>query len=143
MALLDCPPMIRSLGARKTRVLIAVLVVVVAAGVLLWLGIGRGAVYYYSVSELKALGSADHVRVAGQLEEGTLARQGGTHVTFTIHDRDNPSDTISVVYDGALPDTFKNKPDAEVVVEGDKLAGGTFAARTFIAKCPSKYEAAP
>jgi cytochrome c-type biogenesis protein CcmE len=133
----------RSLGSRKTRVLIAGAVVVVAAGVLLWLGIGRGAVYYYSVSELLERATADNVRVSGRLVEGTMVRTGGTHFTFTIHDRDVPSAMLAVAYDGALPDTFKDAPEAEVVVEGDRLSDGTFLARTFIAKCPSKYEAAP
>jgi cytochrome c-type biogenesis protein CcmE len=50
---------------------------------------------------------------------------------------------LAVAFDGALPDTFKDAPEAEVVVEGDRLSDGTFLARTFIAKCPSKYEAAP
>ncbi len=51
---------------RRTRLLVGVAVVVVAAGVLLWLAIGRGTVYYYSVSELRALGSAQNVRVSGE-----------------------------------------------------------------------------
>lgn len=115
---------------------------VVAAGVLLWLGIGRGAVYYYSVTELKNVASAEHVRVSGELQGGSLLRENGTHFTFTLEDRDSPADTLQVVYDGALPDTFKDVAGAEVVVEGSRLAGGEFRAETFIAKCPSKYEAA-
>jgi cytochrome c-type biogenesis protein CcmE len=142
-ALLDCPAIMRSIGPRKTRVLIAAVVVVVAASLLIWLGFGRGAVYYYSVSELKALGAADQVRVSGRLQGGTLVRQGGTHFTFTIHDRENLTDAIPVTYDGALPDTFKDAPEVEVVLEGEQRADGTFLAQTFIAKCPSKYEAAP
>lgn len=130
-------------GPRKTKILIAALVVVIAAGVPIWLGLGRGAVYYYTVSELKALGAMDNVRVSGRLQVGTLTRQGGTHVSFTIHDQDNVSDLMAVTYDGALPDTFKERAEAEVVLEGDHRADGTFEARTFIAKCPSKYEAAP
>ena len=133
----------KRLGSRKVKIIIAAAVVVVAAGVLLWLGIGRGAVYYYSVSELSGLSSARNVRVSGQLVAGSLARSGNTHITFQIHDRDKPSDSLAVTYDGALPDTFKDQADAEVVVEGDRLTDGSFAARVFIAKCPSKYEAAP
>ena len=133
----------KRLGSRKLKVIIAAAVVVVAAGVLLWLGIGRGAVYYYSVSELNALSSARNVRVSGELVAGSLVRAGNTHITFQIHDRDKTSDSLAVVYDGALPDTFKEAANAEVVVEGDRLTDGTFEARTFIAKCPSKYEAAP
>ncbi len=133
----------KRLGSRKVKVVIAAAVVVVAAGVLLWLGLGRGAVYYYSVSELNALSSAHNVRVSGELVAGSLVHSSNTHITFRIHDRDQTSEYLAVVYDGALPDTFKNLADTEVVVEGDRLTNGTFEARTFIAKCPSKYEAAP
>lgn len=124
------------------KIVIAALVVVVAAGVLLWLGLGRGTVYYYSVTELKNVASADDVRVSGELTGGTLVRENGTHFTFTIHDRDNSADTLQVTYDGALPDTFKDADGSEVVVEGSRSATGVFQAETFIAKCPSKYEAA-
>lgn len=133
----------RSLGARKIKVLIAVVVAIIAVGALIWLGVGRGTVYYYTVSELKALGAVENVRVSGRFQEGTLVRQGGTHFSLTIHDRDNPSDTMAVIYDGALPDTFKQTAETEVVLEGYHRADGTFQAHTFIAKCPSKYEAAP
>lgn len=133
----------RSLGARKTKVIVAIAVAVVAAGVLVWLGLGRGAVYYYSVSELRALGAVNNVRVSGRLQEGTFVRRGGTHFSFTIHDRDNPSELLAVIYDGVLPDTFKQTAETEVVLEGDHGADGTFQAHTLIAKCPSKYEAAP
>jgi cytochrome c-type biogenesis protein CcmE len=132
----------RSFGSRKARIIIAVTVVIVAAGILLWLGLGRGSVYYYSVAELKNVAAADNVRVSGELTGGTLQKQNGTHVTFTMHDRADSSDSLNVVYDGALPDTFKNQDGAEVVVEGSRLANGDFQAQTFIAKCPSKYEAA-
>jgi cytochrome c-type biogenesis protein CcmE len=120
---------------------IAAAVVIIAAGVLLWLAIGRGAVYYYSVSELKSVTEASNVRVSGELD-GTLTRENGTHFTFTIRDRENHQDTLQVVYDGALPDTFKDADGSEVVVEGTRSAAGVFEAQTFLAKCPSKYEAA-
>jgi len=122
--------------------LVGIAVVVVAAGVLLWLGFGRGSIYYYSVSELKALGSAQHVRVSGELEGGSLVSLGVTEYTFTVYDRDTPADRVTVVYDRPLPDHFRDEPGAEVVAEGDYDGNGTFSADTLITKCPSKYEAA-
>jgi cytochrome c-type biogenesis protein CcmE len=129
-------------NTRKTRMVVGIAVIVVAVGILLWLGIGRGAVYYYSVSELKAAGSAQHVRVSGELEGGSLVDLGGREFSFTVYDRDRPSDRIAVVYGGALPDAFKDEPGAEVVAEGDYDGEGAFLADTLITKCPSKYEAA-
>jgi cytochrome c-type biogenesis protein CcmE len=131
-----------SLGSRKTRIIIAAAVIVIAAGVLLWVGLGRGTVYYYSVTELRSVTSAQNVRVSGELNGGTLVRQNGTHVTLTLRDRQNRADTLQVVYDGALPDSFKDVDGSEVVVEGSRGSNGVFQATSFIAKCPSKYEAA-
>jgi cytochrome c-type biogenesis protein CcmE len=129
-------------NTRKTRMIVGIAVIVVAVGVLLWLGLGRGAVYYYSVSELIEVGSAQNVRVSGELEGGSLVDADGSRSTFTIYDRDSTSDRITVVYESALPDTFKDEPGAEVVAEGDYYGNSTFVAETLITKCPSKYEAA-
>ena len=129
-------------NSRRTRLLTGVAVIVVAAGVLLWLGLGRGTVYYFSVAELMAKGSSPHVRVSGELEGGSLRDGGAGAFTFTVYDRDRPADRLTVVYDGALPDAFKDEPGAEVVAEGDYDGQGTFTAQTLITKCPSKYEAA-
>ena len=122
--------------------LVGIAIVIVAGGVLLWLGIGRGAVFYYSVSELLAVGAAQHVRVSGELQEGSLANRGADGFVFTVRDRDTPADRVKIVYRGALPDAFRNESGAEVVAEGDYDGKGTFTAATLITKCPSKYEAA-
>ncbi len=128
---------------RRTRLLVGLAVVVVAAGVLLWLAIGRGTVYYYSVSELRALGSTQHIRVSGELDAGSLVSSGPAEHTFTIHDRDDPATRLTIVLDGALPDAFNDQAGAEVVAEGGYDGSGTFLAGSLITKCPSKYEAAP
>jgi len=128
---------------RRIRLIVGLAVIVAAAGVLLWLGVGRGAVYYYSVAELLAKGQAERVRVSGELEGGSLAEDGQGGFTFTVYDRDRPTDRVTVVYGGALPDSFKDEPGSEIVAEGDYYGDGTFRAQTLITKCPSKYEAAP
>ena len=61
---------------RKTRLIAGLVVIAAAVGVLLWLAVGRGAVYYYTVSELKALTGVQHVRVSGELQGGSLAGGG-------------------------------------------------------------------
>jgi cytochrome c-type biogenesis protein CcmE len=127
---------------RKVRLLAGLGVIVIAVAVLLWVGLGRGAVYYYSVSELKAKGSAQHVRVSGDLAGDSLSGSG-TSFTFTIYDRDEPAKTVKILFASALPDAFKNEPGFEVVAEGDYDGNGTFAAESLITKCPSKYEASP
>ena len=76
---------------------------------------------------------------------------GATVVTGSIT-RDVASQTITfevtdgtqvypVIYRGLAPDTFDD--DVEVVVEGRLSRDGTFRATSLIAKCGSRYEAAP
>lgn len=117
--------------------------IAVALGVLIWVAVGRGSVYYYTVSELLAKGPTPRVRVSGELVEGSVQGLGTTSLRFVIHDRDLPEQTIAVAYNGAIPDSFKDQPDTEVVAAGDFVAGQSFVATVLEAKCPSKYEAAP
>jgi cytochrome c-type biogenesis protein CcmE len=130
------------MSSRGKKIVAAAAVIVVAVGALVWVGVGRGSVYYYTVSELLAKGPAQQVRVSGELVGGSVEGLGTTTLKFVIHDRDNGTQVMPVVYKGAIPDSFRDQPDAEVVAEGDLLAGGSFAATVLTAKCPSKYEAA-
>jgi cytochrome c-type biogenesis protein CcmE len=130
------------MSSRAIKILVGAVVIAVAVGALVWVGVGRGSVYYYSVSELLSKGPAQQVRVSGELVGGTVEGLGTTTLKFVLHDRDQSDQTISVVYNGAIPDSFKDQADSEVVAEGDFAAGGSFLATVLIPKCPSKYEAA-
>jgi cytochrome c-type biogenesis protein CcmE len=130
------------MSPRAIKILVATVVVAVAVGVLLWVSVGRGSVYYYTVSELLAKGPTPQARVSGELVGGSVEGLGTSTLKFVLHDRDQTDQTISVVYHGAIPDSFKDQPDSEVVAEGDFAAGGSFVATLLIPKCPSKYEAA-
>jgi len=127
---------------RAKKIVAAVVVVVVAVGVLIYVGVGRGSVYYYTVSELLAKGPTQQVRVSGELVGGTVDGLGSTTLKFILHDRDQVAQTMPVVYKGAIPDSFRDQADAEVVAEGDLAADGSFVATVLTPKCPSKYEAA-
>jgi cytochrome c-type biogenesis protein CcmE len=129
-------------SARAIKIVVGAVVVAVAVGALVWVGVGKGSVYYYSVSELLAKGAQQQVRVSGQLVGGTVEGLGTTNLKFVLHDRVQSAQTISVVYKGVIPDSFKDQADAEVVAEGDLAAGGPFTATLLIPKCPSKYVAA-
>lgn len=131
------------MSARAIKILVGAVVIVVAVGALVWVGVGRGSVYYYTVSELLVKGPTQRVRVSGELVGGTVQGLGTTTLKFVIHDRDQSDQTISVVYNGAIPDSFQDLADAEVVAEGDLVTGGSFIATVLTPKCPSKYEAAP
>ena len=59
------------MSSRAIKIVVGAVVVAVAVGALVWVGVGRGSVYYYSVSELLAKGPAQQVRVSGELVGGT------------------------------------------------------------------------
>lgn len=130
------------MSSRGIKILVGAAVVAVAVGALVWVGVGRGSVYYYTVSELLAKGPTEQVRVSGELVEGSVDGLGTTNLKFVIHDRDEVDKVIPVVYTGPIPDSFRDQADAEVVAEGDLVDGGSFVATVLTAKCPSKYEAA-
>lgn len=131
------------MSSRTIKIVAGAVVVAVAVGALVWVGVGRSSVYYYTVSELLAKGPAEQVRVSGELVEGSVEGLGTTSLTFVLHDRDQSDQTMPVVYNGAVPDNFKDQADTEVVAEGDFAADGSFVATLLMPKCPSKYEAAP
>lgn len=131
------------MSARTIKILAGAVVVAVAVGALVWVGVGRSSVYYYTVSELLAKGPAQQVRVSGELVGGSVQGLGTTTLKFVLHDRDQSNKTMPVVYNGTIPDSFQDRSNSEVVAEGDFAADGSFIATDLLAKCPSKYEAAP
>jgi cytochrome c-type biogenesis protein CcmE len=126
---------------------IAVCVLSVFVGVAWWLsagGVGQGTFEYYSsVSDFH---NADRdvarmLRVHGFVVPGSIAKNlAAGHVDFAIHDQGGDA-LVVVRYQGIdVPDLFGD--GAEVVVEG-RTDGPRFLADRVMAKCPSKYEAAP
>jgi cytochrome c-type biogenesis protein CcmE len=112
-------------------------------------GAGEGTfAYYSSVSEYVGAGdgsrAARATRVHGFVVEGSIAKDlEAGHVEFAIRDKsgDGSGETLAVrLLSLDVPDLFRD--GAEVVVEGEP-DGGLFLARRVLAKCPSKYEAAP
>ena len=110
---------------------------------LMFSGISDSMVYYYTVSEALELAqeNADKgIRISGYVSSGTIEREGNaSRVGFLVYEK-NSDQTLPVVYQGIIPDTFRD--DAEVVVEGNyRSEEGVFHANVLLAKCPSKYEA--
>jgi len=131
------------MGNKRTKFVIGGFVILAAIASLGWYAMSQNAVYYYEVAEVMDGGAAENVRVAGTLVNGTVEQgQVGDPLKFKIHDKGDETQVLYVTYTGAVPDTFKDEPDVEVVVEGDYSGSGTFDANFLLAKCPSKYEAA-
>ncbi|MHB9149270.1 MAG: cytochrome c maturation protein CcmE [Thermoleophilia bacterium] len=131
------------MGSKKLKFLIGGIVVVGAIASLAFFAVRENMVYYYTVTEALAKGESTNVRVAGDLLNGTLEDTGvGEPIRFRIYDKAVPESTLFVEFTGVVPDSFKDDPATpiEVVVEGDLLKDGTFAADFMMAKCPTKYE---
>lgn len=121
----------------KPKFIIGAIIVLVAIGFLGYQGFVYSATYYYTVSEFAEQQSAfvnKSVRVAGNVTDGTIERQGTT-LKFTMTDGQKD---LTVVYKGVIPDTFK--AGIEAVVLGKLNSEGIFEASELLAKCPSKYE---
>ncbi len=123
---------------RKKRFLIGGVIVFLAIGYLGFMGFRGSAAYYYEVSEFLAQGSSiygERVRVNGQVAPGSLEQESaGRILRFTMIDG---GESLPVVYQGVVPDTFKVGND--VVVEGSLNSDGVFQASALMPKCPSRY----
>jgi cytochrome c-type biogenesis protein CcmE len=127
---------------KRAKFGIGAVVIVVAMGVLAWLGYGESKTYYHTIAELPALQGAartHRIRVGGTVEPGSIHRSTG-RVDFVLLG-EGKSLPVSYVGSDPLPDTFVDKSQA--LVEGSLAQNGSFVAEQVQAKCASKYEAAP
>ena len=129
----------RRLTSRQIKYLVGGLIIAVAAGYMVFSAASGSAAYYVTVDQVQQQGpSQRNVRVSGDIiGDSVVWEPRDLRLTFDIVD---DSGTLSVVYDGARPDMFRD--GAEVVVEGKLTPEGIFEARTMLLKCPSKYEEA-
>lgn len=119
--------------------------VVVIVGTLVWLaagGFSETKTYYKTIAELSQMGAGavgKRLRVAGDVETGSIARTGG-RMHFVLRQEDRK---LRVVYQGTtpLPDTFRD--GAQAVADGRMGGDGVFQATQIQAKCASKYETQP
>jgi len=115
---------------------------------------GAALTYFQDLDEFRAAAeeyAGQHTRVRGFVTPGSIERDlAARQVRFRVQQSpahagsDSPA-VLSVVYAGLeTPDLFKD--GAEVVVEGVLSSAGpdgVFRADKVLAKCPSKFEAAP
>jgi cytochrome c-type biogenesis protein CcmE len=132
-------------GGQNLKFFVAGGVIALAVAYLVTMGLQGTTVYFLSVSELQAKGSAAQnqlFRVSGNLVPGTLAKDtSGLGIQFLIAD---PTSTpLTVEYHGGqVPDIIGD--NIEIVAEGKMDTQGTFVANSVLAKCPSRLEnAAP
>ena len=109
---------------------------------LIFTGISENSVYFLNVSEalVMPVEKLQSARLFGTVKGDGIARlEKGPGVKFQLEDKDNASQTLWVIFSGAVPDTFK--AGAEVIVEGAFTnKNEAFKAETLMTKCPSKYQ---
>lgn len=122
---------------KRTRVLVALAVIVAALGVVAWKGLSGNLVYYQTPTELLSKGSAavgERARLGGLVDRGSVRREGAA-VRFILTDG---TTRMTVVDASGVPSLFEEGKG--VVVEGAYGADGTFHADTVIVKHSDRYQ---
>jgi cytochrome c-type biogenesis protein CcmE len=129
----------------RTRFLIGGTLILGTVGYLMASGIKETGVYYLTPSELAARVERDAsfydvgMKMGARVVRGSIQRDVATRtISFRVTDGTR---SYPVVYRGLAPDTFTD--EADVVVEGRLRRDGVFYATTLLAKCGSRFEAAP
>lgn len=110
--------------------------VLALAAVLVLFAMRDSIVFFYTPSDLEkqTLEDGQRFRLGGLVAQGSVVRGEGTKVRFGVTDTIK---TISVVYDGILPDLFREGQG--VVTEGRLSAAGVFEADSVLAKHDENY----
>ena len=122
---------------RQRMIFVAVLVTgVTAAAVLVFLALGENMLYFFSPSQVKAgeAPTGQELRVGGMVVDGSVQHGSGFNVSFDVTDNAN---TVTIQYDGALPDLFR---EGQGIVASGKLGpSGVFTASQVLAKHDENY----
>jgi cytochrome c-type biogenesis protein CcmE len=117
-------------------------IIVLAIGYLIFTGVKASGSYYYTVSEVAAMGAkakAMPLRLEGKVVSGSIEKDpANLRLSFRLVDKSNQS--MPVDYKGTAPDNFKD--DVSVVAEGALGDDGRLKATKILTSCPSRYDAA-
>lgn len=131
------------MNSKTVKILATVVVLVGALGSLMYTSLAEGTEYYKHVDEVMVDPAAWHgkkLQLHGFVVEKSIMRKPGTlEYIFQVHSKGH---VVNARYTGIVPDTFKD--NSEVVIKGHLAPDGFMVAPGGVmAKCPSKYEAAP
>jgi cytochrome c-type biogenesis protein CcmE len=120
---------------RRAVLIVAGVAVVGVAAALILSAFRQNLVFFYTPSDVAAnkVPANQTFRIGGLVESGSLKRDG-VRVTFRVTDT---AQTITVSYDGILPDLFREGKG--VVAEGKIDSGGMFHASEVLAKHDENY----
>ena len=120
---------------RLSLILGGLAVLGLAAGLVLY-ALSDTITFFHTPSDLTETGvqPGQRIRLGGMVEEGTVKKGPGTLTSFGVTDTIK---TVTVTYDGILPDLFREGQG--VVTEGKLQADGSFVADTVLAKHDENY----
>lgn len=98
--------------------------------------LGQKASYFYMPGDLaeNPVAQGQRIRLGGLVAKGSIQRGQGTEIDFAVTDQ---VDTVKVVYNGILPDLFREEQG--VITEGSFGANGIFVADSVLAKHDETY----
>ena len=131
------------MNSKTVKILATVIVMVGALGGLMYTSLAEGTEYYKHVDEVMVDPAPWHgkkLQLHGFVVEKSIKRRPNTlDYIFQVHSKGH---VVNASYTGIVPDTFKD--NSEVVIKGHLgPAGFVVEPGGVMAKCPSKYEAAP
>lgn len=120
---------------RLAMILGGLAVIGLAAGLVLY-ALSGTITFFHTPGDLAETGvqPGQRIRLGGMVEDGSVQKGPGTRTTFNVTDQIR---TITVAYDGILPDLFREGQG--VVTEGKLQEDGTFLADTVLAKHDENY----
>ena len=120
---------------RLSLILGGLAVIGLAAGLVLY-ALSDTITFFHTPSDLADthVQVGQRIRLGGMVEKGSVTKGPGTVTSFGVTDT---LKTITVSYDGILPDLFREGQG--VVTEGKLQPDGTFIADTVLAKHDENY----
>ena len=123
----------------RTRLILAVLIIMGAVGFLIFFGMQQGVGQILTIEEAlqkKYDINISFIQMEGQINYDTVIYEPNKPlITFDITDEKN---NITVIFKDVKPDNFDS--GYPIIVEGRFLENDRFLADKLLVKCPSKYE---
>ena len=120
---------------RLSLILGGLAVIGLAAGLVLY-ALSDTITFFHTPSDLADthVQVGQRIRLGGMVEQGSVKKGPGTVTSFNVTDT---LKTVTVTYDGILPDLFREGQG--VVTEGKMQPDGSFVADTVLAKHDENY----
>lgn len=130
------------------KFIVGAALIIGSVGFMIAEGVKQTGVYFLTPAELASKAAADPTfvgnvgfKLGAKVVPGSVRRDpAARRIDFQVSDGIK---TFPVTYLGLVPDTFTDADDIEVIVEGRLNRDGIIRATEVLAKCGSKYEAAP